>query len=193
MNAWINPAHGLDRIYISEYDCDMVFGWYNDPQYNDTERANIREGRFTFHAHETMHIVQYKSGAFDLMKGMRPDICAAVDMLTEYLAWFYTEIRDPGTDITIDMKDAVERQSEYMILSTDPWNDPDIIHVTPWFNNSLSTYAQQAFQIGIVRENAMTPPARGKQRRYDESGSRNACLPRSEESGGDGRGTLDSL
>jgi len=81
--------------------------------------------------------------------------------LTEYLAWFYTETRDPGTDITIDMKDAVERQSEYMISSTDPRkDDPNQIFGTPWFNNELSTYAQQAFQIGIVRENAMTAPGR---------------------------------
>ena len=158
-NAWMDPDR-LDRIYKNEDDCRMVFGWYNDSQYNDSERANIRKSMFKFFSHETMHLVQYKSNAFNLMKGMRPDICAAVDMLTEYLAWFYTEIRDSGTDITIDMKDAVERQSEYMILSTDPWNDPDRIHVTPWFNNELSTYVNQAFRIGIVRENAMTAPLR---------------------------------
>jgi hypothetical protein len=119
----------------------------------------MREGRFTIISHETMHLIQYGGHAFNLMKGMRPDICAAVNMLTEYLAWFYTETRLPGTDITIDMKDAVERQSEYMISSTDPWSNRDqIIHVTPWFANELGTYAGQAFQIGIVRENTMTPP-----------------------------------
>jgi hypothetical protein len=158
-NAWIDPDK-LDRIYLNEDLHSMIFGWYNDSQYNDNDRANMRENMSQYPSHETMHLVQYKSGAFNLMKGMRPDICAAVNMLTEYLAWFYTEIRDPGTDMTIDMKDAVERQSEYMILSTDPWNDPNRIHVTPWFNNELSTYARQAFQIGIVRENAMIPPLR---------------------------------
>jgi hypothetical protein len=157
-NAWIKSSQ-LDRIYMNEYIYSMLFGVYNDSQYNDNDRADMRKNMFKYPSHETMHIVQYKSGAYNLMKGMRPDICAAVNMLTEYLAWFYTEIRDPGTDITIDMKDAVERQSEYMISSTDPWSNRDqIIHVTPWFANELGTYADQAFRIGIVRENAMTPP-----------------------------------
>jgi hypothetical protein len=159
-NAWIYPDR-LDRIYISENDCSMFFGFYSDSQYNDTDRARQRKNEFKFFTHETMHLVQYKSNAFNLMKGMRPDICAAVDMLTEYLAWFYTETRVVGTDITIDMKDAVERQSEYMISSTDPWsNQNQVVHVTPWFNNDLNTYVGQAFQIGTVRENAMTPPLR---------------------------------
>lgn len=158
-NAWINPSQ-LDRIYISENDCSMFFGFYNDSQYDDNDRANMRKNEYKFFTHETMHLVQYGGNAFNLMKGMRPDICAAVNMLTEYLAWFYTETRDSGTDITADMKDALERQSDIMIRSTDPWNDPNPIHVTPWFANELGTYAGQAFQIGIVRENAMTPPLR---------------------------------
>jgi hypothetical protein len=50
-----------------------------------------------------------------------------------------------------------------MIWSVDPWGyeamqakDPSLpfyIHMTPWFANELGTYAGQAFQIGIVREN----------------------------------------
>jgi hypothetical protein len=159
-NAWIYPDQ-LDRIYLGEMTYSILWGLYDDNQYNDNDRANMRKNMFGFPSHETMHLVQYKSGAFNLMKGMRPDICAAVDMLTEYLAWFYTETRVVGTDITIDMKDAVERQSEYMISSTDPWSNQDqIVHVTPWFNNNLNTYAQHAFIWGVVRENAMTPPLR---------------------------------
>jgi len=159
-NAWMWPDR-LDRIYLSEYIYSMAFELYDDSQYNDNDRANMRKNMFKYPTHEAMHLVQYGGNAFNLMKGMRPDICAAVNMLTEYLAWFYTEMRDPGTDMTIDMKDAVERQSEYMISSTDPWSNPNqIIHVTPWFNNDLSAYAGQAFQIGIVRGNAMTTPLR---------------------------------
>jgi len=159
--GWIRPSQ-LDRIYINEDLIHSTFfeEYYNNQYNDDAGRARMREGRFKTISHETMHLVQYGGNAFNLMKGMRPDICAAVNMLTEYLAWFYTETRFFDTDITIDMKDAIERQSEYMILSTDPLNDPNEIFVTPWFHNELSTYAQQAFQIGIVRENAMTPPLR---------------------------------
>jgi hypothetical protein len=168
-HGWIWPDQ-LDRIYISEYNYSVRFEGYNDSQYNDSDRANIRENGFKFFTHETMHLVQYKSNAFNLMKGMRPDICAAVDMLTEYLAWFYTENRYQGTDITAGMPNAVEIQSQYMIWSIDPWgNDnidgkdpsrPPYIHSTPWFNNDLSAYAYHAFVVGLVRENAMTAPLR---------------------------------
>jgi hypothetical protein len=157
-NAWIDPSQ-LDKIYVGENSLSIMLGLYDEKMYDDNDRVNMRKNEFKWFTHETMHLVQYGGNAFNLMKGMRPDICAAVNMLSEYLAWFYTEIRDLGTDITIDMKDAIERQSEYMISSTDPWSNPNqIIHVTPWFNNSLSIYAEQAFTIGIVRENAMTPP-----------------------------------
>jgi len=163
-NAWIYPDQ-LDRIYISEDLCSMVFGVYNDGQYNDNDRANIRKNMFKHLAHETMHLVQYGGNAINLTKGMRPDICAAVNMLTEYLAWFYTESRTPGTDMP-----TVEMQSQYMTWSVDPWGyeamqakDPSLplfIHVTPWFNNDLNTYVRQAFMSGIVHEKAMTAPLR---------------------------------
>jgi hypothetical protein len=101
---------------------------------------------------------------------MRPDICAAVNMLTEYLADFYTSARYLGADITADMKDAVETQSKYMILSIDPdaydvarAKDPSLppfIFSSPWFKNVLGAYAEQAFRIGIVRSSAFTPPLR---------------------------------
>jgi hypothetical protein len=68
------------------------------------------------------------------------------------------------------MKDAVETQSKYMVLSTDPWEYdnacakdsslPPYIHSAPWFNNEVSKYAQYAFITGEVRESAMTPPLR---------------------------------
>jgi hypothetical protein len=166
-NAWIYPDQ-LDRFYLNENLYNTGVGLYSGEQYNDTDRANMRENMFKFPSHETMHLVQHRSNAFNLMKGMRPDICAAVDMLTEFLAWFYTETRTSGKDITADMPNAVETQSQYMIWATDPWvydpalKDPSLppIHVTPWFNNDLNTYAQFAFIRGSIRENAMTPPLR---------------------------------
>jgi len=80
-NAWMNPSQ-LDRIYINEYLCSMEFGWYNDSQYNANDRANMRKSTFKKIPHETMHLIQYGGNAFNLMKGMRPDICAAVNMRT---------------------------------------------------------------------------------------------------------------
>jgi hypothetical protein len=165
--AWINPNQ-LDRLYLKE----SGLSWFVEicKEYDDNRRAETRRNYYKNFTHETMHLVQYKSGAFSLMTGMRPDICAAADLLTEFLAWFYTEIRYPGTDVTADMEDAVEIQSKYMILSTDPWEydnarakDPSLppsIHVTPWFNNEVSGYAQHAFTAGLVRESAMATPLR---------------------------------
>jgi hypothetical protein len=129
-----------------------------------------RETMHRFATHETMHLVQYKSGAYNLMIGMRPDICAAVNMLAEYLAWFYTDDRYPGTYITADMKNAVETQSKYMVLSTDPdaYNvarakDPSLppyVQSGQRFKNILGAYAEQAFYTDIVRRSAFTPPLR---------------------------------
>jgi hypothetical protein len=155
--AWVRPNQ-LDRFYLSTDGYYRLLSFYNES--GDDDKASQRRDVFRFFTHETMHLVQYKSNVFNLMKGMRPNICAATDLLTEYLAWFYTERRSPGTIITADMKDAVERQSEYMISSTDPWNDPNEVIHTPWFNNELSGYMQHAFTVSFVRENAMTPPLR---------------------------------
>jgi len=57
-----------------------------------------------------------------------------------------------------------------MVLSTDPWEYdnarakdpslPSLIHLTPWFNNEASFYAQHAFTSSLVRESAMTAPLR---------------------------------
>jgi hypothetical protein len=168
-NAWMFPDR-LDRLCLSTDFFEIFFGdlYYNE--YGDNDKAAVREEIYGTITHETMHLAQYKSGAFNLMKGMRPDICAATDMLVEFLAWFYTDTRYPGTDITANMKDAVEIQSKYMILSTDPWEyesartkDPSLppyIHSAPWFNNSVSSYAQHTFTSALVHESAMTAPLR---------------------------------
>jgi len=164
--AWIYPDR-LDRLYLN-------VGFFRSNDYNYDFNEVPQSGYFyQFVTHETMHLVQYKSNAFSLMKGMRPDICAAAEMLTEFLAWFYTENRFPGAYITADMENAVATQSKYMILSTDPWayndaraKDPSLpngvmgIHLTPWFNNEASFYAQHAFTSPLVRESAMTAPLR---------------------------------
>ena len=167
VHAWIDPDL-LDGIYLNANLFNTMLSFYKEDSNN--AKAVTRKNLYEFFTHETMHLVQYKSGAFKLMTGMRPDICAAVDMLTEYLAWFYTDYRYPGTDVSADMENAVETQSKYMILSTDPWayddacaKDPSLppfIHSEPWFNNSLSNYAQHAFTVALVRESAMTSPLR---------------------------------
>jgi hypothetical protein len=164
--AWIYPSQ-LDKLYLNEGLFNESLSLYEEQ--GDDYKAGVRGQMYGFITHETMHLVQYKSGAFNLMKGMRPDICAATDMLIEFLAWFYTEGRYPGTDITANMKDAVETQSKYMILSTDPWEydnarakDPSLppfIFSSPWFNNSVSGYAH-AFVSALVHESAMTAPLR---------------------------------
>jgi len=167
-HAWIFPSQ-LDRLYLNTDSFESMFGdIYNE--YDDNYKAAMREQIYGYITHETMHLVQYKSGAFNLMTGMRPDICAATDMLIEFLAWFYTSGRYPGAIITANMKDAVEIQSKYMILSTDPWEyenarakDPSLppfIHSAPWFNNEVSHYAQHAFTSALVHESAMTAPLR---------------------------------
>jgi len=149
--AWIRPNH-LDRLYVNTDAFYEILSFVKD--------AGGGPNRFLydFITHETMHLVQYKSGVFNLMKGMRPDICAAIEMLKEFLAWFYTETRDSGTIITADMKNAIETQSGYMISATDPWNDQNQILHTPWFNNELNGYMQYA--ITSVSGSAMTPPLR---------------------------------
>jgi len=165
--GWIDPDQ-LDGIYLNADAFNEMLEFYEKG--SDNNKVVKRKQLYEFFTHETMHLVQYKNNVFELMKGMRPDICAAVDMLTEYLAWFYTDARYPGTDITADMENAVATQSKYMILSTDPWayddarakdpSLPDFVHSTPWFNNELSSYAQHAFTVALVRENAMTAPLR---------------------------------
>jgi hypothetical protein len=166
--AWIDPDpdHGLDSLYLREDTFNSLLGLEIN---QGVGLGDARRQMYGFATHETMHLVQYKSGAFDLMVGMRPDICAAVNMLTEYLADFYaTGVRYPGYIITTDMENAVERQSYYMILSTDldaydaaRTKDPslsDYIFSSPWFKNFLGAYAEQAFSMDVVRRNAFTPP-----------------------------------
>ena len=165
--AYMTPDY-LDRFYLNMSSICQYMDFFE--KIDDDYRASIRKQLYEFYTHETMHLVQYKSKPFDLMKGMRPDIGAAADMLTEFLAWFYTNTRYPGHVITADMEDAVQTQSKYMILSTDPWEydnerakDPSLpyyIHSTPWFNNNVSGYAQHAFTSALPRESAMTPPLR---------------------------------
>jgi len=164
-HAWIDPNRGLDSLYLSENIFNGILSHENQGVI-----TAIRKRMHDFATHETMHLVQYKSGAYDLMIGMRPDICAAVGMLAEYLADFYTSGRYPGTDMTVDMKDAVATQSKYMILSTDPdaydaarAKDPSLppfIFSSPWFKNVLGAYAEQAFYTSVVRRNAFTSPLR---------------------------------
>jgi len=165
--AWVYFSQ-RDRLYLNANTFSEMLGFYEGC--DDDSKAIMRGDLYKYFTHETMHLVQYKGNAFNLMTGMRPDICAATDLLTEFLAWFYTETRYPGYVITTDMRDAVETQSKYMILATDPWNYdaarakdpslPDYIHSTPWFNNEVSGYAQHAFTAALVRESAMTPPLR---------------------------------
>jgi hypothetical protein len=149
----------------------MFYGLLSPYKEGDNDyRVGLRKQLYVFFTHESMYLVQYKSNAFNLVTGMRPDICAATNMLTEFLAWFYTDDRYPGTIITANMENAVETQSKYMILSTDPCEYdnarakdpslPEFIHGSPWFNNELSGYARHAFTSALVRENAMTAPLR---------------------------------
>jgi len=168
-NGWIDPDQ-LDRFYLNENVFNQTMSFYKEQNDSGGGAVARRDWYTRFFKHETMHLIQYKSNAFKLMTGMRPDICAAADMLTEFLAWFYCENRYPGTDVSADMQNAVETQSKYMILATDPWEYdkarakdpslPDFIHSTPWFNNDVSIYAQHAFASGLVRESAITLPLR---------------------------------
>jgi len=166
----MNPDQ-MDRLYLNEDFLSGILVSYNDAEYDANRRAEARQNViFSFCTHETMHLVQYGSGAFNLMKGMRPNICAAVDMLTEFLAWFYTGPRYPDTYITADMANAVETQSKYMILAVDPdeydaarAKDPSLppfVHSAPWFHNEIGNYVRQAFTNSIVRKNAFTDPLR---------------------------------
>jgi len=163
--AWIE-RHKLDRLSLSVDWFSQMLSFYKEN--SDNDKVTLRGQIFEPMAHEVMHLVQYKSNVFDLTKGMRPDICAATDMLTEFLAWFYTDGRYPGTYITADMENAIETQSKYMVLSTDPWayddarakdpSLPDFIHSRPWFNNDLSMYAQNTFVSAWIRESSITAP-----------------------------------
>jgi hypothetical protein len=160
--AWIHPDR-LDRIYLSVEGFYALLG-FDDPE---RQRADTLRDAYRFVTHEVMHLVQYKSDAFRLMAGMRPDICAAANMLTEFLTWFYTENRNPDAYVSAETKHAVAAQSRYMTLACDPWEydnvsakDPSLpsyVHSTPWFNNELSSYAQHAFTSNF-HEIAMTKP-----------------------------------
>jgi hypothetical protein len=177
--AYYVDTSQLDGFYVSADILSDTLEFSNE-YYADDDRAkaDIRESMFNFFTHETMHIVQWKSsGWIDLMKGMRPDICAAARMLTEFLAWFYTTHRYDSAYVYADMPNAVEIQSKYMIIETellvydndtgpargqhyddmrakDPSLPPFIIG-SSWF---FSTYAEAAFVTGEVRRSAMTPP-----------------------------------
>jgi hypothetical protein len=167
-DAWIEAWGGaLDRIYLSADAHNTLLSVYNDPRWDDNDRAQNRKGIHDDLTHETMHLVQYSGDSFKLMTGMRPDICAAAQMLTEFLASFYTA-RHPDAHVTADMTDAVATQSKYMILACDPWEydnarakDPSLpsyIMSTPWFDSLLSRIAQMAFTSALVRESALTEP-----------------------------------
>jgi len=120
-----------------------------------------------------MHIVQYKSsGWIDLMKGMRPDICAAARMMTEFLAWFYTTYRDDSAYVYADMPNAVETQSKYMVIETDMLKyqdstkyyedmrakDPSLPPFIIGASWAFDQYAWAAMSTGEVWGSAMTPP-----------------------------------
>jgi len=161
--GWMWPDK-LDRFYLNvENFSDLLSDYKED---DDFMRYNMRKQWYGVLTHENMHIVQYGTDFIKQMTGMRPDICAAINMLTEYLAWFYSDTRNEGTIITADMENAVATQSKYMIWSTDPdaydaarAKDPSLpyfIHHSPWFINALNGYAQIAFTtVGGI---AMTPP-----------------------------------
>jgi hypothetical protein len=168
--GWINVVL-QDRFYLNVEELCYLHGY----DYTVIPQNPQRGKWYVTAAHETMHLAQYKNGDWiNLMTGMRPDICAATEMLTEFLAWFYTEARFdgiwdyPSAYVYADMENAVETQSKYMILSTDPWEydnarakDPSlpiIIHNSPWFNNDASFYAQYAFTSTLFRIRAMTAP-----------------------------------
>jgi hypothetical protein len=165
--AWIDPNQ-LDRIYLGTNRLDSLVDYYNNPTWDDNDRAHRRKGIHDDLTHETMHLVQYSGGSFKLMTGMRPDICAAAQMLTEFLASFYTDGRHEDAYVTADMTDAVATQSKYMILACDPWEydaarakDPSLpsyIMSTPWFDSLLSRIARMAFTSALVYESAMTEP-----------------------------------
>jgi hypothetical protein len=179
--AWIRPDL-LDRIYINAPTLNYYLGFHNEGYDN---LGNMRPGSgfrgryYSWITHETMHLDQYSGDSFSLMAGMRPDICAAAEMLTEYLAHFYTEGRfedenGQSTWIYLDTPNAIERQSRLMILSTDPWSNfdwnndnPSLPHTfqsTNWFNNELSGYAQHAFISGMPERYAFTSPLRNASR-----------------------------
>jgi hypothetical protein len=169
--AWIYPDL-LDRIYLEakilrdRLDRSIEEGGKEyDDSYVVLPMTGVRAKYHNFITHETMHLAQYRGDSFSLMAGMRPDICAAAHMLTEFLAWFYTEGRPFDSYVYADDPNAIALQSRYMILSVDPWEydnerikDPSLppaIHSTPWFNNELSGYAQHAFRSDLVRNSAM--------------------------------------
>jgi hypothetical protein len=158
---WINPDL-LDGIYFNADDENEFLNYVKE---NSGNVSGNREGMWSLFTHETMHLVQWNIGWWNLTNGMRPDICAAARMLTEYLAYFYTSDRYPGTVITADMKDAVETQSKYIVWSTDrdAYDDlcakdpslPPFIISSSWF---ISVYTDAAIGTGEVRRSAMTPP-----------------------------------
>jgi hypothetical protein len=100
--------------------------------------------------HEAMHIAQYKSSYVEFTNGRRYDVVFAAEMMQEFLAHYYNQFRHPDSVVTVDMPNAVELQSRYMILSIDPdaYKDelakdpslPPYISEMPWFKYYLSIY-----------------------------------------------------
>jgi len=162
--AWV--VGGLEQINLS---VDYCSNWLSQLKELDIDTTILRRDIHVAFTHETMHLFQNASGDwFSFMTGMRPDICAATWMLMEFLPWFYTDERYSDAYVYADMQNAVETQSKYIVLSTDPdaydaarAKDPSLppfIHSTPWFNNYFSGYAETALSVGSAGNVSMAPP-----------------------------------
>jgi hypothetical protein len=159
--GWMWPDN-LDRFYLNAENFSDLLSAYKEC--DDFMRYYMRKQWYGILTHENMHIVQYSTDFIKQMTGMRPDICAAIKLLTEFLPAFYTDYY-PHHYVSVDMENAVATQSKYMIWATDPWSyddhdmsgeNPSNPPLTYWFNNELSTYAQSTFTtVGGI---AMTPP-----------------------------------
>jgi hypothetical protein len=188
--AWIRPDW-LDRIYLNARALRSWVEDYSKYVVLDGSYAIIpldrdRQYYHQFITHETMHLDQYSKDFFRLTNGMRPDICAAAEMLTEFLAWFYTVFRwpegnfplntygsitsglRPSSFVTADMPNAVELQSKYMMLSLLDDEDyklemlkdtslPRGICMSSWW---YMDYAWSSMQSYSVRQSAFTSPLR---------------------------------
>jgi hypothetical protein len=155
-DAWIDPEK-LDGFYFNPDRPKSMLQSYEKE--DDFYKNVVHEQVFKLFTHETMHLVQYKGDVFRSMAGMRPDICAAFDMMSEFIPWFYTDTRySDDYVIAVSMENAVERQSKYMELATDPnryeterAKDPSLpyfLFSSQWFNNYLAHYAKHAFVVG---------------------------------------------
>jgi hypothetical protein len=177
--AWIY-ADRLDRIYIDAPVLNHYLGFFSEKYDNFGFMRPASGFRWNYNSwltHEVMHLVQYSNDFFRLTIGMRPDICATAMLMTEYLAFFYTEGRSSNglnfnPYITIDMPNAVEIQSKYMMVTfltdeeyeeeqaKDPFLPNNYLFSSNWPIGALGLYMVPSIESYTVRGVSFTRPLR---------------------------------